>query len=210
MLYKEKRMKKTWIIIIALTMALSVHSYASSVRVAVKRGQKTVDPSILPLVGISFTTDSIALPIESLLLEDAATHELIKAKLGTLDTTHPNVLTAFQGTHRSLCMVIIHLKPGKYRLKSLEYQGELRTYFTFGLENERHLYFIVKDGCVNYIGSIVIVVDWRSIKWQRGRTNLPVSITVEQTASRDAKWAADVIPGMAGLPSENSAIEAER
>ena len=64
---------------------------------AVKRGQQTIDPRLLPLICLTFTTDDIALPISALTLEDASTHKELLVILGTFNPACPDVLTAQLG-----------------------------------------------------------------------------------------------------------------
>jgi len=196
-----------------LISVLTLCGCANSSNVAVKRGQQAVDPSLLPLACIAFTTDDIALPLETVELEETSMHMKIRAHVGTLDPSHPDILTALEGNHRSLSLVILHLSPGQYRLRSLEFLGEKRSYFTFDLQQGYNLLFTVKPGCVNYVGSLVLSADWRSIRMPTptvGRvaeTNFQTSVTIEPTARRDAKWAVDVVPGMASLPATESPLQ---
>ena len=199
--------------IAALVTASSFSGCAAAFTVAVKRGQQTVDPKLLPLACLSLTTEDIALPLDTVVVEDLSTHAELWAHVGTNDPTHPDILTALEGDHRSLSLVILHLNPGQYRLKKLEYLGARNSYFDFDLKEAYHLVFTVQPGCVNYIGGLAIGADWRSIRMPApslkgvAEASFRTSVTIEHTAKRDAKWAVDVIPGMASLPATESPLQ---
>jgi hypothetical protein len=202
-------------IVLAATLASCLQCQAGTlsatdIYVAVKRGQQTVEPSVLPLVCLTIVTDRIALPLEILSIQEIDTHDLISARLEKkLGHSESEVLTAIQGDHQSLSMVILHLKPGRYWLSGLYFEGRHRTEITFDLLKPIRYYIIVKPGCVNYVGSLVVSTDWESIRQPRSGESVDFScrLGTEQTAQRDKKWAADVVPGMAHLPSVESSIQ---
>lgn len=182
------------------------------IRVAAKRGQQTIEPAALPLVCLAVVTDNIAVPIESLLIARVDRDERIKASFG-ISLTHPTpeVLTALQGDHRSLSLVILHLAPGRYRLVRVEFLGKRRSYFGFNLEKAAPYFFTVAPGSVNYLGSLVVSADWKAIQPSRvASVSFPARWSIEPSGSRDKKWAGDLIPGMTTLPSIDSPIEIVR
>ena len=93
------------------------------VKMAVKRGQTTINHNILPLVCITFVLDHAALPISEVGFTNLITKDDWFAKVGSLNSRQPDVLTAMQGDHRSLIMVILHVQPGRYEITDLEFEG---------------------------------------------------------------------------------------
>ena len=107
-------------------------------------------------------------------------------------------------------MAILHLQPGRYLIKRIEYEGERRTHFYFNLSPQHHFYFTVKPACANYAGSLVISANWNAVlATPLNHEKFPVSYSIEPTAQRDTKWAMDVVPGMAGVRSVESLLEKE-
>ncbi len=207
-------------ILVSVSIALGVSTFASTIRVAVKRGQAIVDARLLPLACIAIVTDEVALPLDVMVLEDVTTHKVYRAVLSkTFGSSHPDLLTAVAGRHRSVSMAILHLNPGRYRVKSLEFVGPSSrigiTTFSFDLTQGRSFAFTVRPACANYVGSLVISADWDAIYAPRvnafrggfGETKFGAQLTIEPTAARDMKWASDVIPGMGRLRSESSPLE---
>jgi hypothetical protein len=198
-----------------LAFAIGSTAGAKIIGIAVKRGQQSVDPQILPLACITITMDNMALPLDVMVLSNLDTHETIKAILSkTFDTNHPDLLTAISHHTRSLSMPILHLKPGHYLMNSLEFVGPaIRfgiTSLTFDLDRRNRFVFEVKPGCVNYVGSLVISADWSRVHTPHVGENaynpspqsagFNCSFSIEETTGRDAKWAADVVPGMGTCP----------
>jgi hypothetical protein len=204
-----------------LLIAALIVSGCADIGIAVKRGQRSVDPGLLPLVCIRITTDEAALPLESMTLENLDTHEELLAMLSNLlNNDYPEMLTAAEGDHRSLSMPILHLRPGRYQIKSLYFEGpstlNFDSSFIFEVAQQNRYSFTVKPDCVNYVGSLVIFVDWSAIRAPlitrsspEGMTRFLTRCAVEDTAARDAQWATDVIPGMKGLSSVASHIDIE-
>jgi TonB family protein len=205
-----------------LAFALQASGQAKTLGVAVKRGQQSVDAGILPLACITIATDDIALPLDAVVLFNLETHEKIKAIVSnTFDTRHPDLLTATLNGHRSLSMPILKLKPGHYRIVSLEFVGSsVITWVSdvvFNVENRGHFEFEIKPGFINYVGTFVISADWshalttepldkRAARRSNREKGFSCQFAIEDSAPRDAKWATDVVPGLLHLPSTASRI----
>ncbi len=204
-------MKSTYSLVVLLvltTLSLPAREYVE--RMAVKRGQKTVEDRVLPLACVTIGLDYAALPINELTLTNTDTKDTWVAKVGSLSAAHPHVLTAMHGEHRSFTMLVVHLNPGRYQLESVEFEGKGRTFFSFNLHSPKHYYFEVRPGCVNYVGSLMISAEWQAIFiLPGGHTSFPTSVWIEPTATRDKQWATDVVPGMAPLPSAESELRIE-
>ena len=182
--------------------------HASSI--AVKRGHARVDPGILPLVCLEVGTVGAALPLDFIVFENLGTHDELKMVLtSSFDTAHPDMLTAAAPGSTSLSLPILRFKPGRYRIKSIDFvSGGLST-FTMNLADNASYWFEVKAGCVNYVGGLEIEADRG---WIFGRMRRPVmaneskrgsfstSIRLRETAPRDVKWACELDPGMLALP----------
>ncbi len=191
--------------VLLLATALWLPGKEIVVKMAVKRGQTTIDREILPLVCITFVLDKAAMPVNEARFINTNTKDRWIGLVRCVDPTHPKVLTAMQGEHRSLVMLILRLEPGRYNWREVEFEGRNRSLFFTDASDTTQFYFDVKPNCVNFVGSLVIGVDWSRVSVGYGE--LPASITVEQTAHRDKKWATDVVPGMSGLLSVESVIE---
>lgn len=185
--------------------------------IAVLRGQKTVDPSILPLVCLEIGTVGTPLVVDSILLENLDTHaEESRTLANTFGQSHPDILTAAAPGPRSLSLPIMKFRPGRYRLKSIVFVGPGDGY-TLDISSAG-LSFEVKPGCVNYVGGIEINADWaylftranrRMDYHQVNRVSVQSSVVCKDTVHRDAKWACDQIPGMLALPSAISRVAAK-
>jgi hypothetical protein len=147
--------------------------HASSI--AVKRGHARVDPGILPLVCLEVGTVGAALPLDFIVFENLGTHDELKMVLtSSFDTAHPDMLTAAAPGSTSLSLPILRFKPGRYRIKSIDFvSGGLST-FTMNLADNASYWFEVKAGCVNYVGGLEIEADWG---WIFGRMRRPVMAT---------------------------------
>ena len=197
-------MKKTHCLLAVLVAVFATFSLSGKdfvTKMAVKRGQQVVNPDVLPLACITVVLDHAALPLNQMIFDACDTKDIWIAKVGTLVASHPKVLTAMQGDHRSLTMLIVHLDPGWYQFYSMDFEG-----VHIGSEDNKGFRFYVKPGCVNYVGSFVISTTsaaWDALTYQR---QLAGMVTAEPTAHRDRKWATDVVPGLASLPAKESAI----
>jgi hypothetical protein len=195
-----------WLVFGVLTLPSTI--WASSI--AVKRGQTKVDSAILPLVCVEIGTRGIALPIDSILFENMETHEEQTMYLtNSFNSSHPDLLTAVAPDSLSLSLPILRFKPGRYRVMSIDLVSGGASNMTLSLAEFGTFWFLVQDGCVNYIGGLEISADWNGIiRKMRGaalnnepkRTQFATVVTLRQTAKRDVKWACDVDPGMLALP----------
>jgi hypothetical protein len=190
--------------ILLVVSAISLSGKDFTVKMAVKRGQKTVSHDLLPLACLTVVLDHAALPISEIRVFNPITKDEWFAEVGSFDASHPKVLTAMQGDHRSLIMVILHLPPGRYGLSLIEFQGRNLSREIFLFKEHDNYFFDVKADCVNFVGSLVVNANWDLIS---GQGEFPASFSLERTATRDRKWATDVVPGLAGLPSEESMIQ---
>lgn len=210
-----------------LAMACSA-GFGGSIPLAVKRGQKDVDPKALPLTAITIATQGAAIPIQRIELENRETGERSTVMLAkSFGASRPDYLTAVTNGKQALSMIIVALKPGTYRLWAIEFnvsgKHDIDSYYVY-LESRAYL-FEVKPGAVNYVGTLV--VDGNRDKTgapRSGTVNRAVAdsvhptiarevytndsqqasfeawISTELTQVRDAKWASDEVPGLANLP----------
>jgi hypothetical protein len=176
------------------------------VKLAVKPGQKTVDPTLLPLVCITVGLDYAELAVTEFSVVNLDTKDIWIAKVGSLIPTRPKVITAMKGQHRLLAMMVFHLKPGRYQLRQVEFEGSGQSLFVCNLNETKSISFNVAPDRVNYVGSFILQSEW-NLFLARGPGKIPASITVEPTAERDAKWVTRVVPGIACLASVHSALE---
>ncbi len=208
--------------IVSILTLFAYTGCANSIGVAVKRGQKVVEASSLPLVCICIETYRAALPLDKIVFEDLDRGTVIKAVVAkSLNPSRPDMLTANADGNRSLSMPILHLPPGRYVIKSLEFvgpqSGVAGTSFEFDVSTTRQYIFRVQEGCVNYVGSLVITADWETIRLPYISANavnptqasqqFASRVSTEQSAVRDARWATDVVPGMQDLKAVFSMIE---
>jgi hypothetical protein len=207
-----------------LAAALGFSGCAGYIGIAVKKGQQSIDSRDLPLTCIVIETDGAALPLDVIVFENLDTHESVKATLTKtfdIDNSHPDMLTAMMFGYRYLSMPILHLKPGRYLVKSLEFVGPSPglgiSVCSFDLAQEHRYWFVVKPSCVNYVGGLVISADWNLVFRPHAfnlrsadTTRFDFRVTIERDTARDMKWASDGVPGMRGLPSVVSAIEEQQ
>ena len=203
----------------ALLALCLLPALADASSIAVRRGQATVDPAILPLVCLEIGTDGIAMPVDSIVFENLADHTVQKVIVSnSFDTAHPDMLTAAAPGPISLSLPILRFNPGRYQIKSIDFVSGGLSNFTINVSQSANYWFEVKPGCVNYVGGIEIAADWAAIRRHfngQYRANDPVHINfastlwVRQTVQRDVKWACSVDPGMLALPLAVSAIHRE-
>jgi hypothetical protein len=182
--------------------------------IAVLRGQKAVDPSILPLVCLEIATVGTPLVLDSVVFENMETRaEESRTLSNTFGRSHPDILTAAAPGPRSLSLPIMKFRPGRYRLKSISFVGP-GTGYSLDLSSGG-IWFEVKPACVNYVGGIEINADWaylfhsanRRVEYNEvNRTSVQSSVICRDTVRRDVKWACDEIPGMLTLPAVVSHI----
>ncbi len=185
--------------------------------IAVLRGQKIVDPSILPLVCLEIGTVGTPLVLDSIVFENLETHiEESRTLANTFGRSHPDILTAAVSGSTSLSLPILKFRPGRYHLKSIVFVGPGNGY-SLDL-SASGIWFEVKPGCVNYVGGIEINADWaylfhganRRVDYNEvNRISAPSSVLCKDTVRRDVKWACDQIPGMLTLPAVVSPITGE-
>ena len=202
----------------ALTWLLAIifvpMGFASSITLPVKRGQTTVDASRLPFACITFAMVDFGMPLEKLVLEDLATHKKMTAQLGkTFGNSHPDYPVGHGGDRQTLAMAVMELKPGRYRVSTIEFTppavGNETNSCVFSLPKGEEFSFAVTPGCVNYFGCIMIEVDWSTFHMPvpsrvKDESHFSTRFTVLPAAARDRKWAAKAIPGLATLPSVES------
>jgi hypothetical protein len=177
--------------------------------IAVLRGQKTVDPSILPLVCLEIGTVGTPLVLDSIVLENMDTHVAESQTLAnTFGRSHPDILTAAAPGPISLSLPILRFRPGRYRIMSVVFVGPGNGY-SLDLSSGG-IWFEVKPACVNYVGGIEISADWaylfsganrRMEHNEVNRVSIQSRVICRDTAHRDVKWACSQIPGMLPLPS---------
>jgi hypothetical protein len=182
--------------------------------IAALRGQKTVDPSILPLVCIEIGTVGTPLVLDSLVFENLETQVEEKRTLAnTFSKSRPDILTAAAPGPISLSLPILRFRPGRYRLKSITFVGPGDGY-TLDL-SASGAWFEVKPACVNYVGGIEIDADWaylfkmanrRMDHNQVSRVSARSRVIYKNTVQRDVRWACEQIPGMVMLSSMVSSI----
>ena len=210
---------------IGVLASLSTCSGADAITIGVIPGQKSVDPSTLPFACLTIVTDGYAMPLEKIVLEDLSTHKEVTTRLGkSFGRSHPNYLTGIDKQDRWISMPILALRGGVYRLVAIEFSpSDVNGPDTCLLSFRKRSYrFRIKDGYVNYVGSLVIKVDWAAVRRQlqrnvkhaiyNGDTNAEsvtseVDYKIENTQDRDAAWATKIIPEMAKLPSWASGFE---
>jgi TonB family protein len=208
----------------SLVAALAFSAIASSTvlasDIAVKRGQATVDPKILPLACLTIATNGVALPLYEIVIADIETGTEITLVVG--DPDHPaeklDMLTAVAKGNQSLSLAIVHLQPGTYLLKRLYflyYRHQSESNFTFDVSGKNRYYCRIEPGCVSYLGTVAVSADWDKPTYSAidlryhnaAQTRIDYTITTEETSRRDFRWASDVVPGMKGLPSIPSPIK---
>jgi hypothetical protein len=182
--------------------------------IAVLRGQKTVDRSILPLVCFEIGTVGTPLVLERVVLENMDTHaEETRVLANSFGSSHPDILTAAAPGPVSLSLPIMRFQPGRYRLKSISFVGPGSGY---ALDlSSAGIWFEVKPACVNYVGGIEITADWaylfqganRKLQYNEvNRVSVRSSVVCKNTVARDVRWACDQVPGMLPLPSVVSPV----
>jgi len=207
-------MNTRYIAVVFLVSTLCLTGTATDIGVAVQRGQKSVDPAILPLVSIVIATEDTPALLDTIVFEDLETHEKYRAVLSKKsDPSHPDMLTAVLAGHQFLSMPIIHLKPGRYQITSLDFLGPTGkngfASFSFDPGRQQQYCFVVKPGYVNFAGTFLIDAPWPWLgrnNSRRTETSFTGRIRIESSAARDAGWVADVVPGMAALPTAVSKI----
>lgn len=197
-----------------LAASLFLPSALFGTSIAVVRGQKTIDPSVLPLVCIEIGTVGTPLVLDSIVFENMETQAKESRTLAnTLGKDHPDILTAAAPGPVSLSLPILKFRPGRYRLKSIVFVGPGSGY-SLDLSSAR-VWFEVKPACVNYVGGIEINADWAylfqgaSRRLQHNEANhvsAPSRVVCKDTVRRDVKWACDQVPGMIALPSVVSPV----
>jgi hypothetical protein len=210
-------MKKRILTFACLMAVIALPGCANYLGIAVKKGQQVVDPHDLPLTCIVIETGGVSLPLDVIVFENLDTHENLRATLTKSfdnSNSHSDLLTPYRG----ISIPILHLKPGRYVIKSLEFIGPSG----FGIEvcaldiaQEHRYWFVVKPSCVNYVGGLVIWANWNSLFRPRPiNLSEPVDsrrfafrVVIEHDPARDAEWASNGIPGLRGLPSVAAAIE---
>jgi hypothetical protein len=211
------RAARGWVAAALLVLCAAPHLVASAI--AVKRGQKVVDPKSLPLVCLEIGTYGASIPVDSITLENVATHETQRLVLAnTFNPNHPDMLTAAANGDTSLSLPILRLKPGRYRVVGFEFVAGGASVYYLDLPEGSTYWFEVLDGCVNYVGGIEITAVWpwlrsgydRSLTTtQTTHTRFGAQIVARAVARRDVKWACDVVPGLLPLPSALSVIHVD-
>lgn len=188
--------------------------WAASARLAVKRGQKSVDAATLPFACIRLTLAGASLPIQQIIFRDLDRQTDVTAMLAkTFGEAHPDYLTAMEGNSRSAILAVLRMKPGHYRILSVEYNpkmiGGVGT-MMIDTAKQGSFEFVVEAGQVNYVGCLVIAPQWntrqaptitRTISSYHSESTFAVRLTIEATGEQDRKWAGDVVPAMRDLPS---------
>jgi hypothetical protein len=204
-----------------LMVILAGACHAATISLPITRGQKTLDPKLLPLSCLTITTDGTTLPLEKLIIENTKTKKnytaIFKKSFG--------LLTASQAGEKSHSLAIMELPAGHYRILELvflfqKYGRDIDLVFAFG--KTRNFNFKVNPGAVNYHGSMVISADWKApgvwVSWVEigpwggwipgwgAQSKLNSKVELEDTLVRDVKWATGVVPGMTNLPMVNSPL----
>lgn len=185
---------------------------------AVKRGQTRVPEEALPLACLTVALQYGAWPLQAIEFENLANHSKHSFTFGqSFGGTTADYPTAIQGSSRVLCMAIVHLQPGEYIIRRIEFSPTIRGSIAtteIRLDTDHQYTFVVIEGAANYLGSIVLSPDWPRLTSLLSTSNrsfssgtFGIAISTEQTQSRDMKWAADVVPGMAPLKSVVRRIE---
>ena len=197
-----------------LVAACTLPSSSLASAIAVKRGQTKVSPGLLPLVCLEIGTIGTSLPLDAIEVENLETHAKQRLVLSSsFNISHPDMLTAQAPGPISLSLPILSLKPGRYQLNSVDFVSGGASSYTMDLSSSGKYWFEVRPGCVNYVGGIEIAADWASIYRYRNepvrnnevqRLSFETRILLLQTIKRDAKWACDVVPGLAALFSAES------
>jgi hypothetical protein len=185
--------------------------------IAVKRGQKQVDPAILPLVCLEIGTIGVAWPIDTITFEDMDSHALVREELANPSiTAHPDMLTAAAPNSVSLSLPILQLKPGRYRIHHVRLLTDVFRTVEFQLSSGEAYWFEVKPNCVNYVGGIHLETDWDALNREfkraekytvTAKATYPIRALARDTAKRDVKWACHEIPGMIPLPMAISLLQ---
>jgi len=195
---------------IALVALCLINLPAKASSIAVKRGQTTVDPAILPLVCLEVATKGGVLPLDGFVFENLDDHTITTLWVaGRIEDSHPDILTAMAPGPLSLSLPILRLRPGRYAINSVLFLTGGFSDFTMDLSAAGY-WFEVKPGCVNYLGGLEIAAEWSSIRrfyQEHGRLahdvakmNIETMTFIRDTVQRDVKWACSVDPGMAALP----------
>lgn len=201
-------MKITPFSVLAAVFALSG---CADLHEAVIPGQKTIDPKILPLVCITFGLQNAELPVLGILITDLNNGRTLVADVSSNDSrSQPKVLVTMDGPNRQLSMLILHLHPGRYELRSIDLEGGSNCRFTVDISKERQCRFTVKPECVNYVGSVLITANWRSMFLPRDGEHFPVFVRLLKSGAHDRVWAENAAPGMAAFPSEISEMDEMR
>ena len=177
---------------------------------AVKRGQRDISSDDLPLACLTIGVEGGSWSLERIVFENAKTHRTAVFILNkAFDSSHPDYPTAVENEKNVLCMAIVHLSPGEYFIRKIEFspsdgQGAATTEIDFGLEHGYR--FRVLPDSANYLGTFYIAPDWREVaevlrpKWGGSSGQFSARFRIVSTQLRDKKWAKDVIPAMGKIP----------
>lgn len=222
---RQVRRIRTWsplaipmisIIRAALTVTISIMLTACQ-GPAVRRGQTKVPTELLPLACLTIAVEGRGLPLEFIDFYNLQTKSTTRFSFGKIfDNDHPDYPTAIEGRNKVLCMAIVHLEPGDYIIKYIEFTptvSDLVATTEFSFTGGHGFRFNIAPGAANYLGTLTFSPDWRAVDSILNRyprlTGTDQSVhgefstcfRIESTQARDKKWAADVIPGMAALPA---------
>jgi hypothetical protein len=181
---------------------------------SVKRGQLEIPNDMLPLACLTIGIKGGGWPLEKAVFENATTHKRVSFILNkSINASHPDYLTAVESGSNALSMAIVHLEPGDYFIREIEFSPMIATAVatTAIAFNETHGFrFSIIERAAVYLGSLYITPDWQDVRkvlrpifpYTHGNQgNIFANYEVVATQKRDKKWAEDVIPGMRKIPS---------
>lgn len=221
-----RRTLKACFSLCVLTLILTGVGQAAVISLPVKRGQKAINPKLLPLSCLAVTTHGATFSLRQLTVENTKT----KTRYIAVFEKSLDLLTAAQADQKAHSLAIMQLPEGHYRILKLMFilpeHPELDLIFDFG--ESRNFNFKVNPGAVNYHGSMTISADWKmitsasdavtdvligpwnpSIPGWGAESKLNSRVELEDTLSRDVKWVADVVPGMTKLPMVSSPLASQ-
>lgn len=122
----------------------------TSGRLAVVRGQNHIPMEDLPLACLALGTEGIGMGVHSITLQNIWTnpqHTFIVSKSFGKD---PDYLTAVSG-QTVFCLLTLHLEPGEYIIRSIEYTGPKNHSAGFTFRLREHYQFRVTEKAVHYV-----------------------------------------------------------
>lgn len=188
-------------------------SLLGGVPLAVKRGQASVDAKTLPFVCFAVVTEGLRSPIEKIVFKEIDSGQSYTASLGkTFDPEHPDYFVAMDARKRIVALLVLRLAAGTYDIQSIEFtplHAATTTWLTLDYSKGPRCRFTIQPDVVNYVGSVIISVPI-------GQGGLPAPgvarsfvamLDVASTQKRDIKWAAEMAPALASLPSTTSDLK---